>query len=316
MPFALADPDNASILYLCGNRLYTVTRTAPNTYSYATSAQDFSGGVNDVLTALAISPVDHNFWYAATASGILWYSHNHGAIWTQSLSIGPASHYFYGTAILPSLTDPEACFVGGSGYSGPAVYQTIDGGDTWNPLGANQPSTLVYKLAFDNSAAQHLYAATDAGPYAYDSAHDSWTSLLAATCCAPLTTYWDVESLPSLGIMRFATYGRGIWDYHLGAVLAAGAPQVESLRMAVYPNPAGANATFAFELPSAGRTRLEIFGVDGRRVARVYDAWRPAGHGEIRFENRASGRPLGDGIYLARLTTAAGSTSAKLLIAR
>ncbi|MGH7740432.1 MAG: T9SS type A sorting domain-containing protein [Candidatus Eiseniibacteriota bacterium] len=316
MPFLLADPDNAAIVYLCGDHLYTVTRTGVGAYSYATSPQDFSGGIGDVLTALAISPADHQYWFAATANGVLWYSHNRGASWTQSGSAGPASHYFYGTAVLPSPTDRNTCFVGGSGYSGPAVYKSTDGGVNWNPLGASQPSTLVYKLAFDGPVTQKLYAATDAGPYAYDTGLDSWTNLLAATCCAPLTTYWDVEPLPSLGIMRFATYGRGIWDYNLGTVLASGTPQVETLRMAVYPNPSRESATFAFELPRAGRTRLEIFGVDGRRVANVYDAWRPAGHGEVRFDNRIQGRPLGAGIYLARISTPAGTANAKLLIAR
>lgn len=316
MPFVLADPDNAAKLYFCGDHLYTVTRTAPNNYAYATSAQDFTGGVGDLLTALAISPADHNYWYAASSNGALWYSHNHGTSWTQSASTGPISHYFYGTTLLPSPTDRSACYVGGSGYSGPAIYRTTDAGATWNPLGATQPSTLVYRLAFDGPVTQKLYAATEAGPYAYDSGLDSWTNLLAATCCAPLTTYWDVEALPSQGILRFATYGRGIWDYNLGTVLAAGAPRVDALTMRIYPNPSRESATFAFELPRAGRTRLEIFGVDGRRVAVPFDAWRPAGHGELRFDNRVGGRLLGAGVYLARLTTPAGSTNAKLLIAR
>jgi hypothetical protein len=316
MPFILADPDNASTVYLCGNRLYTMTRTAPNTYTKVSSAQDFSGGTGDMLTALAISPVDHNYWYAATGKGALWYSHTHGTSWTLSASTGPAAHYFYGTAMLPSPTDRNSCFVGGSGYSGPAVYRSTDGGANWTPVGASQPSTLVYKLAFDAPGSQRLYAATEAGPYVYDAGADSWTNLVASTCCAPLTSYWDVEPLPSQGIMRFATYGRGIWDLSPGMPLAAGDVRVNALRMAVYPNPARESATFAFELPRAGRTRLEIFGVDGRRVALAFDAWHPAGHGEVRFDNRAAGRPLAAGIYLARLTSPAGAVTSKLLIAR
>jgi hypothetical protein len=316
MPFLLADPDNASKLYVCGDHLYTVTRTGTNAYADGVLAQDFSGGVGDLVTALAISPADHTRWFVATAKGRLWYSHDHGASWTESATTGPNSHYFYGTAILPSPTDRATCFVGGSGYSGPAVYKSSDGGVTWIPLGASQPSTLVHDLAFDSPVTQTLYAATEAGPYVYDSGTDTWTNLLTSTCCAPLTNYWDVESLPSLGILRFATYGRGIWDYDLGTVLAAGAPRADALRMVVYPNPSRESATFAFELPQAGRARLEIFGVNGRRVAVALDAWHPAGRGEVRFDNRVGGRPLAAGIYLARLTSPAGAVTSKLLIAR
>jgi hypothetical protein len=86
--------------------------------------------------------------------------------------------------------------------------------------------------------------------------------------------------------------------------------------MVVFPNPSRESATFAFELPQAGRARLEIFGVNGRRVAVALDAWHPAGRGEVRFDNRVGGRPLAAGIYLARLTSPAGAVTSKLLIAR
>jgi hypothetical protein len=32
---------------------------------------------------------------------------------------------------------------------------------------------------------------------------------------APITLYWSVEAVPGLPLMRFGTYGRGIWDYSI-----------------------------------------------------------------------------------------------------
>jgi hypothetical protein len=37
----------------------------------------------------------------------------------------------------------------------------------------------------------------------------------AAGNVAPITTYWSAEEVPGLNVIRFGTYGRGIWDYSL-----------------------------------------------------------------------------------------------------
>ena len=45
----------------------------------------------------------------------------------------------------------------------------------------------------------------------YDDKAARWRSIVDAT--APINSYWAVESVPAIRTMRFATYGRGIWDY-------------------------------------------------------------------------------------------------------
>ena len=66
----------------------------------------------------------------------------------------------------------------------------------------------------------------------------------------------------------------------------------------VRPNPAGARATFVFDLPRAARVTLEIFSPSGRRVRTVYSGVRAAGRHELPWN--AAGLPRG--VYLARLT--------------
>lgn len=210
MPSILADPANANAVYLTGDPLYRAVQDSGG-WHWTALPQNFSRGVGDYLTAFAISRVNPSFWYAASAEGWLWYSHNQGATWVQSATQGPAAHYFYGTTMLPSPTAASTCFVGGSGYSGPAVYKTVDGGVTWQPMGVGLPSTLVLGLAFDDPARQTLYAAADAGAFVFDPVTASWKSLVAQN--APIQGYWSVEGVPALSVMRFGTYGKGIWDY-------------------------------------------------------------------------------------------------------
>ena len=42
---------------------------------------------------------------------------------------------------------------------------------------------------------------------------EQWSDLLEPG--VPITTFWTCESVPSLNLVRFGTYSRGIWDYHL-----------------------------------------------------------------------------------------------------
>lgn len=212
MPNILADPANANAVYLTGDPLYRLYQDSGGWHPTA-FAQNFSAGDGDYLTALAISKVNQSYWYAASSQGRMWYSHNQGATWTLSASQGPWAHYFYGTTLLPSTTSATTCYVGGSGYSGPAVYKTTDGGVTWQAMGTGLPSTLVLGLAFDDPATQNLYAVADAGPFAFDSGSASWRSILSDR--APLTGYWSVEGVPALHAVRFGTYGKGIWDLRL-----------------------------------------------------------------------------------------------------
>jgi len=104
---------------------------------------DFSRGAGGVrLTSLAISPVDHDRWYAITSDNNFWVSTDHGATWDDRAGWDvPGGHYFYGNALVPSKSDPETIWVAGSGYSGPGVW-------VWQyRLEPEDPEPLTRRLA-------------------------------------------------------------------------------------------------------------------------------------------------------------------------
>lgn len=213
MPSILADPANPNTAYLTGDHLFRLSND-DGEWHWTTMPQDFSAGTQDYLTALAISHADQSYWYAASSKGRLWYSHNRGATWTESKSPsqGPAAHFFYGSVLLASPTTPKTCLVAGSGYDGgPAVYKTTDGGVNWQEMGDGLPPTLVLGLAFDDPEKQNLYAAAEAGAFVFDQPSAKWKRISDAT--APIQGYWSVEGVPALQVVRFGTYGQGVWDY-------------------------------------------------------------------------------------------------------
>jgi photosystem II stability/assembly factor-like uncharacterized protein len=210
MPYIQADPTDPESFYFCATRLYRYTRVMGSFWSHQQhSSQVFSS----YLTAIAFSPLDPRRAWAVTVNGRLYFSNDGAVTWTQSDDIGPGSHYFYGTVLLPSPNDVNTCWVAGSGYSTDPVFLTTDGGTTWLPEREGLPSTLVYCMAEAPDGSGDKFCGSENGAWIYDSDTRTWSDLLGTD--APITTYWTCEAVPSQNLVRFGTYGRGIWDYHL-----------------------------------------------------------------------------------------------------
>lgn len=102
------------------------------------------------------------------------------------------------------------------------------------------------------------------------------------------------------------------------APVAVGAGPAPALDLAPpAPNPARERARLSFALPRAGDIALEILDVTGRRV-------RSLAHGHYRADRYVlawdlrddAGRPVAPGVYLARLSGAAGKIARRLVVLR
>jgi hypothetical protein len=88
--------------------------------------------------------------------------------------------------------------------------------------------------------------------------------------------------------------------------IAAGGSRILMAR----PNPVRDSSLIRYELAAAGNTALEVFDVAGRRRAVVERRWRDAGV----HETRLSRSDLPSGVYFARLATAGGTHSSRLVV--
>ncbi len=318
MPPILADPTDEDVFYFCGDHLWRYERQgAGYTYEMTEMPQDFTEGGSSYASALAISPADYDYWYVATNSGYLWYSHDAGSTWTMSPDHGPSAHYFYGTALVASPEDPLVAHVGGSGYGGHCVYVTTDGGLSWEGMGEGLPQTLVYDLAIGGSSMDLLFAACEAGPYMYDPAVGQWESILGTE--APLTTYWSVEWVPELGVARFGTYGRGIWDFTPGGSQDAAEAHGQSRRqplaiLAIEPQPVRSSARVVLESIAATEATAAIFDISGRCVGSL--GTRPLSVGRNEISVDLSGLNLASGFYVLKLETGTSSAAVALRLLR
>ena len=82
-----------------------------------------------------------------------------------------------------------------------------------------------------------------------------------------------------------------------------------------HPNPFNPGTVIAFSLAVAGPVRLDVFDLDGRRVARLHDGELEAGDHEIPWRGRDdSGRQVPSGTYLYRLESGAGSSAGTMVL--
>jgi hypothetical protein len=217
LPMIVADPLDNEVFYFCAEHLWRHENigipASPNFNSTIWSTEDFGASSGEYLSAMVFSPVDPNRAYGATSQGRLFTSDDHGVNWTESADTGPTPHYFYGTALVASSTDKDTAWVAGSGYSVAGVRKTTDGGATWQTWDTGIGQTLVYDMAEATDGSGTMFAATERSAWKRAPGDASWTDITSNE--APVTIYWSVEGVASSNVMRFGTYGRGIWDYAL-----------------------------------------------------------------------------------------------------
>jgi hypothetical protein len=224
LPPLSADPGNSKVAWLGGgastngpNHVVRLTWSGAMQASGAISHQEGTYDFGGQITALAHSPQNPALRFAmanvdATGTAAFFTSTTPLANWTKTVTTLPQGQFFYGTTITPDRARANTLYVAGAGYSGPAVYVSVNNGQSFLPMSTGLPNTLVYNLAISPDG-NKLFAATEVGPYYFDRATSTWVDIGNG---APDNVYWHVDYVPALNTARFSTYGRGIWDYDMG----------------------------------------------------------------------------------------------------
>ncbi len=83
------------------------------------------------------------------------------------------------------------------------------------------------------------------------------------------------------------------------------------------PNPFNPMATIRYSLPAETHARLVVYDLSGRAIALLVDRVESAGPHEVRWSGEDDrGEPVASGVYWYRLTTALGTATRRLVLAR
>lgn len=249
---------------LHGSFMIKLTYDPPSTINAIQGDFDFYEESNEgALSAMEFSYLNQDLFYAATTNGRAYYSQDGGTTWEQSIGLLPSGHYLYGQSIYASKKDTNTVWLAGSGYSNPAVYVSYNGGKIYKSFNEGLPSTLVFEIT-GNEEETALFAATEAGPYVYIFQEEQWYDM--SGLCAPSQTYWSVEYVREDNVVRYGTYGRGIWDFEIDELVGLKPVENHTAKLTIYPNPTNGMVWVDFEHVTGNPQEAQIFDISGRLV--------------------------------------------------
>ncbi|MEP6645874.1 MAG: hypothetical protein ABJC12_02195 [Saprospiraceae bacterium] len=165
-----------------------------------------TGGATNVI-GLAYAESNPNYMYAVKSNRVFvaidgnTFTDKTGTLPVASVSI---------TGVAVSNTDPKKVWVTFSGYnSANKVWYSNDGGDTWSNHSSGLPNIPVNCIVYQHASDDGIYVGTDVGVYYIDNSYSTWQSYFTAL---PNVDVEELEITYSIGKIRAATNGRGLWE--------------------------------------------------------------------------------------------------------
>ena len=196
-----------------GSHIIKMTYNGTSTLTEYQYPFDFlANSVNGYISAIDHSPADANYMYVGLNTGQFYYSSDAGTTWNTTVGFtGAVNGWNYGSFVHASRLNKNLVFFCGGGGK---IYKSSNGGVNFADMSVGLPNTFVSEVSLNGNETL-LFAATDAGPYVCVLNTGQWYSLAGAA--TPVKSYSSVEFVAAENVMRFTTFGRGVWDFKITA---------------------------------------------------------------------------------------------------
>ncbi len=291
----VADYNNYGTLFAGFTTVVNASNDGGNTW-FSLSPLPSNGIHDNEMSALAVSNSNPNVIYAArrirfeyASPGGVYRTTDGGGSWTDITSNLPDSLYYMSIDI--SQTDPNTAYVAMAGLiAGQKIYKTTDGGTTWQNISFNLPNAPV-NCVKTAPGSNGLLVATDFGVYFFNSSSNTWVSVNSGL---PNVIVSDIEFNVVLDKIYVCTFGRGIWESSLSALMGIQDQQADEIGMELFPSPN--NGSFTIQLRKKDLLNepllLEIVDITGRKV------FSQTLKGQSSYKLNTS---LNSGMYFARI---------------
>ena len=247
-------PTNHNLLFMGFGDVYKSTN---GTTSWTAIS---SGLCPDNITSIASAPSNANYIYAAYNSD-LYVTTNGGTSWATKTPNSSMSI----TSITVDNNNPSKLWICGTGSSSSNVYVSTNAGNSWTDITGNLTNLGFNCIVHQKNAVDDLYLGTEVGVFHKDSTSANWTSY---NNNLPNVKVSGLDINYTAGLIRAATFGRGIWETTLYTLVNVKENELNNL-LSVFPNPATNNFTVRLSLETEKNIRLTLFDVIGNAVKTI-----------------------------------------------
>lgn len=266
-PFALA-PSTPATMYIGYKSIYKSTNSGTKW-----TRMGVNSSTGPSIRAIAVAPnsasvVYYSFDADLSTAGMMRKSINGGTSWTtltNPTNVGRVA------SIAIDNTNSNNVWVTVTGYNvGQKVFKSTNGGTSWTNVSGTLPNIPANSVVYSNGSNGGVYLGMDVGVYYRDNTMSDWVLFSAQL---PNVEIADLEIQYSLGKVRAATYGRGVWESDLYGTTPFVAPELagklsdkelQRTNFKVYPNPAQDVLNVEFYAAEGGPSRLYILDAMGR----------------------------------------------------
>jgi hypothetical protein len=193
----------------------------------------------------------------------MYVSNDAGGSWTEITAGLPDTLYF--TSIDVSQTAANTAYVSLSGFeAGEKVYRTTNAGSSWQNISYNLPNIPVNCIK-TVPGYNKVMVATDLGVYILDENTNTWINQSTGL---PNVIITDIDFNSVLNKVYISTFGRGIWETDLDALVGISESKPSDTGISLYPT--ANNGAFTIQLAkdqlAAEDLQLEIVDINGRQV--------------------------------------------------
>lgn len=197
------DPVLASRLYAGRSQMFVSNNLG------ASWTQAGTTGGSGSIVEFAIAPSNNQVIYIIQGTSIRKTT-NAGSTWSACTNVSTSAPTF----ITIDPLNENHLWVTVSGYSaGNKIFESTNAGSSWTNISSNLPNLPANCSIYQPGSNDRLYIGMDVGVYTKDASSNTWTLYNTGL---PNTPVSDFEISPAApGLLRVATYGRGIYQVDL-----------------------------------------------------------------------------------------------------
>ncbi|MGH2944922.1 MAG: WD40/YVTN/BNR-like repeat-containing protein [Solirubrobacteraceae bacterium] len=219
------DSNDPETIYLASNQLNRSTDRGDTWIAISPPHPNdltgtFEPGRNDpvywrwgTITTVGVSKTEPETLYVGTDTGRLWKTTDLGATWTEFTDAALPKRWVTRVAVDPR--DEDVVYATFSGFrrgeDAAHVFNTRDGGDSWEDISGNLPNAPVNDVVVDTERST-VHVGSDVGVFSLKNGKKNWKAVGGELPLAPVL---DLRLHAPSGSLFAGTFGRSVWKVGL-----------------------------------------------------------------------------------------------------